>query len=48
MGEKKFFTPDVKDFTVFWLIFERNGGFGYIFLMKRRAFWMVAWALVLP
>ena len=48
MGEIFFFSPNVKNFTGFWLFFERNGGFGYIFLMKRRAFWMVVWALVLP
>ena len=43
-----FFTPNVKDFTGFWLFFERDGGFRYIFLMKQRIFWTVDWAMDLP
>ena len=43
-----FFTPNVKDFTGFWLFFLRDGGFRYIFLKNRRAFWMADWAFALP
>ena len=43
-----FFTPNVKNFTDFWLNFKRNGEFRYIFLKMLRNFWMAAWAFDLP